>query len=1689
MKNARHARRVRQLEYSRKRRRLQFEHLECRYVLNGDAVLAPDYFSLHQNGPQTPLNILANDVFAADYSGARVITSLSYGSQGGRLQIAPDHRSVLYTPPADFFGSESFQYAVDGQFASQVDVTIQSPLAFDHFSFVPDGTAHQLNLLDNDPFWQDYTGAKRITSISVGSAGGALAINPDGKSVRYTAPNDGTKYETFTYIVDNIYPAQVTVNIAAPLDNDNYELVQHSDTSLDVLANDPFWAAYTGERRITHITASQAAGAVTIASDGKSLLYTAGNGPSQDVFRYVVDGKYEATVYVAVRRPVADDDLSIDENTSDFYFDVLQNDYYTDNSGHHQDVVDRVTAVTQPTNGSVAIAPDGKGISYTANSGFIGNDTFTYTADGVHVATVRVQVTNPVRNDCLDHSIYQDMAGTLDVLANDFVGNGYQGPRQITAVGATHNGGVASIAADGKTINYTPAPGFVGQDWFTYTVDGVFETDARIVVQPLAQYDYFEFNPAPGHAPYELRVKENDHFYNGYMGLGAITNVQLVRGNGQVTIKDPWTLLFTPSQAGGYTIRYTVDGKYEAEVGVSISNAVYDDHAVADQNAGPQSVSVLANDFRIYSGHSYYGYYDYYSGPGLVTGATQSQHGGVVTIDPGSRAVHYTPPVDFVGADSFTYTVDGFMTATVSVDVIRRVRDDQYRVDAADGPQLLAVLANDLLSADHQGPGQISAVSATAFGGAVTIANDGHAIIYQPAAGFTGTDKFTYTVDGRFKAEVSVVVDTPASTQAPKFANLDEYIQFLIDDALDRYKDWFGQHEWYYPAYPYLTLTTNDAAVNFSATDARNHSETNVQTAGVDEGDIVEFDSNYIYTLTENGVTIVSAWPANGMRVASEFNIDGRPVAEYLHGDRLTVISQSGGTWYNPYFTNDLVIGGYWGGSQYTPASTIVTVIDVSDRAHPTLVQKTTMDGAYVDSRAVGDFVYTLVDNRSAIAPKPQIIDTDNDPTTPGRYETRAEFLARVTTNKGAFAEAVLPSYTSYGADGELARTGLLATPEKIYQPLVDKAIDLLSVVSFNVTSNVPGLAATSAVYSTGASTIYASLDNFYVFDNDYSVEDGAITRIMKFDWDPSTGGVDFVATTTVAGRMLNQFSADASGSYLRIATTVSNHGSGNWTGRDDNMLFVLQEDGGVFEYVGSMQNLALNESIYSVRFLGDRAFISTFRVIDPLFAIDLSDPAHPESLGHITLPGFSTYIQLIDANHLVTVGHNTPGTFGGPVQVSLFNISDLTAPLRIAEYSFERFSASEAAFDHHAFAYYAELGLLSMPVATTRYQRVDSDGDGYRESTELVQASQLAIFSIDVNATDPTQLLTLKGQIDHDSRVRRSGFIGDKLYSIATGDIKAIDISAPDTVIGAVELPQPQAPPPPPLTGVLQPFIFTSKPPVVAEAPPPTSQDRLSAAAERARSALAATLSVAAGAPLLITAETTSDALGDGYAFVFLVDSQQYLYRANDADLVQLIEDNYEFPDTGAWRQISPHSNSTTTTPKATTPPSETPAMAPGRSERGEEQPPTTIVVQPQRPPSESAETEFALAENPATATSTIEPIHSASRMPPSAAIDQAIIELPRYTRSAERSAYRPTIRSTHEASSMDRNLLYALANAAFDDLAGSSSSPHGTLSFEDDSIGAHTGSFEQQLWNSVEDSLAHEVATVGRLQWAIAY
>jgi hypothetical protein len=133
-------------------------------------------------------------------------------------------------------------------------------------------------------------------------------------------------------------------------------------------------------------------------------------------------------------------------------------------------------------------------------------------------------------------------------------------------------------------------------------------------------------------------------------------------------------------------------------------------------------------------------------------------------------------------------------------------------------------------------------------------------------------------------------------------------------------------------------------------------------------------------------------------------------------------------------------------------------------------------------------------------------------------------------------------------------------------------------------------------------------------------------------------------------------------------------------------------------------------ERLMATRFTGDTGYAVTFRYVDPLVTLDLKDPAHPKKVAELTLPGFSTYLQPIDANHLLAIGQDLPlDPSGRPdwsrrsVQLSLFDVGDLAHPTRTAQALVGTHSAySEALWDHYAFNWYrpdaSKPGLLAIP-------------------------------------------------------------------------------------------------------------------------------------------------------------------------------------------------------------------------------------------------------------------------------------------------------------------------------------------------------------------------------------------------------
>jgi hypothetical protein len=201
---------------------------------------------------------------------------------------------------------------------------------------------------------------------------------------------------------------------------------------------------------------------------------------------------------------------------------------------------------------------------------------------------------------------------------------------------------------------------------------------------------------------------------------------------------------------------------------------------------------------------------------------------------------------------------------------------------------------------------------------------------------------------------------------------------------------------------------------------------------------------------------------------------------------------------------------------------------------------------------------------------------------------------------------------------------------------------------------------------------------------------------IHQFRLDDGTAAT-YVASGKVEGRLLNQFAMSEHNGDLRVATTTDDWGG--FGEQSESTVFVLRPEGDELREISSVGGLGKDEQIYAVRFIGDLAYVVTFRQIDPLYVIDLTDPANPIEAGELKIPGYSAYLHPVGDGLLLGVGQDatdegrTTGT-----QLSLFDVSDPTNPQRVSTLPIGGYS--EVEWDHKAFLYWPADGTIVLPVS-----------------------------------------------------------------------------------------------------------------------------------------------------------------------------------------------------------------------------------------------------------------------------------------------------------------------------------------------------------------------------------------------------
>lgn len=516
------------------------------------------------------------------------------------------------------------------------------------------------------------------------------------------------------------------------------------------------------------------------------------------------------------------------------------------------------------------------------------------------------------------------------------------------------------------------------------------------------------------------------------------------------------------------------------------------------------------------------------------------------------------------------------------------------------------------------------------------------------------------------------------------------------------------------------------------------YSTTNTQVKGIDEADIVKTDGKYLYYAGSNAVRIVKADVGKLTEVSIIKLPDEKYVQEiYLDNDRLILLGnrdESDGRYHimdgalMPAISSSSVADI---SAEILPDNKMIypgyfrtfafaDVYDVSDPGNPVLFKGHEMEGRYQSSRKSGDNVYLITNTGwNGGGVRPLMKDT-----------ARGEKAVQVDISD------------------------IMVMPEPPGQGyIVLSAIDITDDSRTEV----------EAVTAYGA-TVYMNNTALYLAADDYCGK----TNITKFSIDGMNIG--YAGSGSVSGSLLNQFSMDEFEGNLRVATTTWDKG---------NNLFVLD---GSLNVMGSVTGLAEGETIYSVRFMGDKGYVVTFRTMDPLFVFDLSDPTSPKVTGELKIPGFSNYLHPVGEDLILGIGMETRELFErdamgretpvgfrqGGLKISLFDVSDMGKPEEIANYIIgESGSYSEALYNHKAVMVDEASGQIA-------FDAYIADGKNWNDSNQGALVISYGGRQIKQRAFLESQQQEVYGK--YIPYGRRVAYIGDTLYYIQDGIINAFD-------------------------------------------------------------------------------------------------------------------------------------------------------------------------------------------------------------------------------------------------------------------------------------------------------------------------
>jgi hypothetical protein len=581
-------------------------------------------------------------------------------------------------------------------------------------------------------------------------------------------------------------------------------------------------------------------------------------------------------------------------------------------------------------------------------------------------------------------------------------------------------------------------------------------------------------------------------------------------------------------------------------------------------------------------------------------------------------------------------------------------------------------------------------------------------------------------------------------------------------------------------------------------------SGTNVQEQGVDEADIVKVDAQgRLYILSGRRLLILDAFPPQGLAQ--------RPLAS------LDLAADDSSFYAADFFLDeaaDLIValGSRYGG---TGAQSVAVIVDIADPAAPQILRRVSVDGSLLQARRVGARVHRV--SRFDV-PVPAWFYGDD----PSLSALRDDYFrardrgdrTEAARLKDAVRSRIGTLVTDAGAVVFLPRSGVDADArpvacDAIARPDVTTGLGLALIDSFDVDGSdhaVSGIVNNAYVIYVSTENLYLVQSSFGWFFDPQQTEETVIYRLAL----PESGAPLYRGLAKLDGTVNNSYQLSEFEGSLRVAATARRVLANGSSEPVSGVSVFDAQASGVMPLRGAVRDLAPGETVQGVRFIGERGFVVTFEQIDPLFAIDLSDPTTPRVVSELKIPGFSSYLMPLGDDYLLTIGRaGTDEQLTGGVAVQLFDVANLAEVRQLAVFEPQagprQYSYSVAEYDPRAFGYFSDdpqspvPGTLSIPLQT------------YGE-TDAERFTGFLVVRVDPAASSP---LVELGRIDHRALIdtqtfcgggapcrdavyaaepRRSVFMQDAsgryLYTVSLVGLMASDAAQPSTTYGSRELP-----------------------------------------------------------------------------------------------------------------------------------------------------------------------------------------------------------------------------------------------------------------------------------------------------------